>query len=69
VKPRTRSLRISELNETPDQALARSRKRERRKLVRRQYGASIGAAWVITVPATATIAVLLYAILSAASGN
>ena len=69
VRPRTRSLRISELNETPEQAVARSRKRERRKLVRRQYGISIGAAWVITVPATATIAILLYAILSAASGN
>ncbi len=69
VQPRTRSLRISELNETPEEAVARSRKRERRKLVRRQYGASIGAAWLITVPATATIAVVLYAILSAASGN
>lgn len=68
VQPRTRFLRISALNNTPQEAVARTEKRERRKLVRRQYGLSIGAAWVITVPATATLAILLYAILSAASG-
>jgi inorganic phosphate transporter, PiT family len=68
VRPRTRFLRISALNATPEEALLRTRKRERRKLVRRQYGLSIGAAWVITVPATATIAVILYALMVAASG-
>ncbi|MCB1503050.1 MAG: inorganic phosphate transporter [Bauldia sp.] len=68
VQPRMRSLRISELNETPEQAVSRTKQRERRKLVRRQYALSIGAAWVITVPATAALAVALYAILSAAAG-
>ena len=68
VRPRTRLLRISSLNDTPAEAIARTEKRERRKLVRRQYALSIGAAWVITVPATATLAILLYAILAAASG-
>lgn len=69
IRPRTRSLRVSSLNLTPEQAVSRTLKRDRRKLVRRQYALSIGAAWVITVPATATIAVVLYAILSAASGS
>lgn len=68
VRPRTRFLRISALNNTPEQAVSRTRKRDRRKLVRRQYALSIGAAWVITVPATATLAVILYAIMAAASG-
>lgn len=68
VRPRTRFLRISALNTTPEQAVLRTRKRERRKLVRRQYGLSIGAAWVITVPATATIAIVLYAVMVAAAG-
>lgn len=68
IRPRTRSLRISALNDTPEEAVSRTRIRDRRKLVRRQYGVSIGAAWVITVPATATIAIILYAILTAASG-
>ena len=68
IQARTRRLRISELNLTPQEALSRTRKRDRRKLVRRQYALSIGAAWVITVPATATIAIILYAILAAAAG-
>jgi PiT family inorganic phosphate transporter len=56
------------LNTTPEEAVLRMRKRERRKLVRRQYGLSIGAAWVITVPATATLAIVLYAVMVAAAG-
>lgn len=68
VRPRTRFLTISALNNTPEEALSRTRKRERRKLVRRQYGLSIAAAWVITVPATATLAVILYAMMAAAAG-
>jgi PiT family inorganic phosphate transporter len=68
VRPRARFLRISALNTTPEEAVLRMRKRERRKLVRRQYGLSIGAAWVITVPATATLAIVLYAVMVAAAG-
>jgi PiT family inorganic phosphate transporter len=68
IRPRTRFLRVSALNNTPEEAVLRTTKRERRKLVRRQYGLSIGAAWVITVPATATIAIILFALMVAASG-
>jgi PiT family inorganic phosphate transporter len=68
VRPRTRFLRISTLNVTPEEAVLRTRKRERRRLVRRQYGLSIGAAWLITVPATATIAIILFSVMAAASG-
>jgi len=68
VQPRTRFLNISALNATPEQAMVRMLKRERRKLVRRQYALTIAAAWVITVPATAILAGLLYAIMSSLSG-
>lgn len=50
----------SQLNATPEEALANARKTEGRLLVRRQHVYSIGAAWVVTVPATAALSGLLY---------
>ncbi|ODT64980.1 MAG: inorganic phosphate transporter [Pelagibacterium sp. SCN 63-23] len=50
----------SQLNATPEDALANARKAERRLLVRRQHVYSIAAAWVVTVPASALLSGLLY---------
>ncbi|RUT31346.1 inorganic phosphate transporter [Arsenicitalea aurantiaca] len=57
VDPRT-------LNATAEDALANDQKRERRRLVRRQHALGIGAAWVITVPASALLAALLFFVLT-----
>jgi len=50
----------SQLNATPEEALANARKAESRLLVRRQHVYSIAAAWVVTVPAAAVLSALLY---------
>jgi PiT family inorganic phosphate transporter len=68
VRPRSLFLETSTLNMTPEQALLNYRKRERRKLVRRQHVLGIVAAWVISVPATAMLAGLFYAIMTAFVG-
>jgi inorganic phosphate transporter, PiT family len=60
VQPRSLFLDTETLNKTPEEALANFQKRERRKLVRRQHALGIAAAWVITVPASAILAALLY---------
>jgi PiT family inorganic phosphate transporter len=54
----------SQLNATPDEALANARKSEGRLLVRRQHVYSIAAAWVVTVPAAAILSGVLYFLLS-----
>lgn len=68
VHPRTRFLNVSALNATPEEAVKRTSKRERRKLVRRQYGLAIGGAWIITVPATAVLSAVLFKVMSYAAG-
>lgn len=50
----------SQLNATPEEALANARKAESRLLVRRHHVYSIAAAWVVTVPASAIISGLLF---------
>ncbi|ESR24560.1 inorganic phosphate transporter [Lutibaculum baratangense] len=67
VQPRTRFLKVATLNETPEQAVARMQKRQKRYLVRRRYALAIGAAWVVTVPASALLAATLYGVLSLAT--
>lgn len=54
----------SQLNATPEEALANARKAESRLLVRRHHVYSIAAAWVITVPASAVLSGVLYLLLS-----
>jgi inorganic phosphate transporter, PiT family len=54
----------SQLNSSPEEALANARKVERRLLVRRQHVYSIAAAWVVTVPASAVLSGVLYVLLS-----
>jgi inorganic phosphate transporter, PiT family len=53
----------SQLNDTPEKALANMRKAESRLLVRRQHVYSIAAAWVVTVPASAALSGVLYLVL------
>lgn len=48
------------LNATAEDALSKERKSERRKLVRRQHVTGIAAAWIITVPASAIVAAVLF---------
>ena len=68
VQPYTLFLKTDRLNSTPEEALANFQKRERRKLVRRQHGLSIAAAWVVTVPAAALLSAALYFVLGALIG-
>lgn len=68
VKPRTLFLEPSRLNETPEMALLNYQKRERRRLVRRQHVLGIVAAWVITVPASAVLAAVLYRVMWSIGG-
>ena len=56
VSPEGVFLRTDHLNRTAEEAVANYQKRQRRYLVRRQHAFSIGAAWVITVPAAALLA-------------
>lgn len=58
----------STLNDRPEQALARERRNERRYLVRRLKVAQIGAAWLITLPASAILAALVYRVMLAFTG-
>jgi PiT family inorganic phosphate transporter len=60
VQPRMLFLNTKHLNRTPEEALTNYRKRERRKLVRRQHVLGIVAAWLITVPAACLLAGILY---------
>ena len=60
VSPEGVFLKTDHLNQTPEEAVVNFRKRQRRFLVRRQHAISIGAAWVVTVPAAATMAAVVY---------
>ena len=68
VQPRTLFLKTSQLNKTPEEALLNHRKRERRKLVRRQHVFGIVAAWVVTVPAASALAAGLFLTMRAIVG-
>lgn len=54
---------IAMLNDTPQQAIARERRYERRYLVRRFKVARIAAAWLVTLPASAALAAVAYLLL------
>ena len=57
---------LREFRENPERNSS-STSRAKRKLVRRNFVYSIGAAWIITVPASATIAGTIYYLLSITS--
>tara|TARA_R110002124_G_scaffold36451_12_gene117411 strand:+ start:7403 stop:8905 length:1503 start_codon:yes stop_codon:yes gene_type:complete len=63
VPVRARFIDPAMLNATPQEALAKDRQQARRRLVRRQHVLSIAAAWVITVPASAVLAGVLFLLL------
>ena len=52
------------LNATPEEALSKDRQQARRRLVRRRHVLSIAAAWVVTVPAAAFLAGLVFLLLN-----
>jgi PiT family inorganic phosphate transporter len=61
----TTTIPAGSAQETPEQkALRKKAKAERRRLVRRQHFTTIVAAWLITVPFSATLAAATYYILS-----
>jgi inorganic phosphate transporter, PiT family len=60
VSPEGVFLKTDHLNRTPEEAVTNFQRRRRRFLVRRQHAFSIAAAWVITVPAAALMAALIY---------
>jgi len=53
----------TQLNATPEDALANARQVEGRLLVRRQHVYSIFAAWIVTVPASALLSAVLFFVL------
>jgi PiT family inorganic phosphate transporter len=69
VPVRPRNLDASRLNATPEAALNKEGKRERRRLVRRQHLFGIAAAWVVTVPAAAGLSAALYLGMQALIGS
>ena len=60
VSPEGVFLKTDHLNKTPEEAVANFQRRQRRYLVRRQHAFSIGAAWVVTVPAAGAMAAVIY---------
>lgn len=69
VRPEGVFLRTDHLNKTPEEAVANYRKRQKRYLVRRQHAVSIAGAWVITVPASALLAAVIYWAVAAMFGS
>lgn len=53
----------SSLTKTPEDAIKKQIKREKRRLVRRRHVLGIAAAWVITVPAAGGLAAAFYALM------
>ena len=64
VQPVSLFLRVDKLHKTPEDAIAKAQKRKRRRLVRRRHALGIATAWIVTVPAAATLAGLLYLLMS-----
>lgn len=58
-----------QFNQTAEEAVAGLKGRVDRRLVRRQHVVAIAAAWVITVPASALVAGMLYALMRLLPGS
>ena len=68
VPVRARDIDPARLNKSPEAAIAKDGKRERRRLVRRRHLFGIAAAWVVTVPASALLAGVVYWVLRLLTG-
>ncbi|GMV61080.1 MAG: hypothetical protein AMXMBFR74_02490 [Parvibaculum sp.] len=64
--PKPNANEPSSLSPTPEDAIRKQLKREKRRLVRRRHVLTIAAAWVITVPAAGGLAALLYTLMKMA---
>ena len=62
-KKAAKALAAGAVDPTAEKLAEREQKTERRRLVRRRHIWSIGAAWVITVPAAGLLAALLFVVL------
>jgi len=58
-----------QFNTTAEAAVKKLKGRDKRRLVRRQHGLAIAAAWVITVPASALVSALLYSLMRLLPGT
>lgn len=65
VSPDGIRLKTDHLNRTPEEAIVNFQKRQRRYLVRRRHALSIGAAWIVTVPAAALLSAVIYWLMAA----
>jgi len=62
-------VRKTPFNDTAEDAVKNLKGRDKRRLVRRQHAFGIAAAWVITVPASALVAGLLYTLMLSLPGS
>lgn len=58
--PKPKASEPSSLSKSPEEAIRKQVKREKRRLVRRRHVITIAAAWVVTVPAAGLIAGFFY---------
>ncbi|MFN4353045.1 inorganic phosphate transporter [Parvibaculum sp.] len=65
--PKPKASEPSSLSKTPEDAIRKQAKREKRRLVRRRHVITIAAAWVITVPAAGFLAGVIYWLMKMAS--
>lgn len=67
--PKPRASEPSSLSKTPEDAIRKQVKRDKRRLVRRRHVLGIAAAWVITVPAAGLLAGATYWLLKITVGG
>ena len=65
--PKPRASEPASLSKSPEEAIRKQAKREKRRLVRRRHVVTIAAAWVITVPAAGLLAGSIYWLLKFAT--
>ncbi len=69
LKVEVEGARSDQFNQTAEQAVDALKGRVDRRLVRRQHVLAIAAAWIITVPASALVAALLYGLMRLLPGG
>ncbi|GLQ54159.1 inorganic phosphate transporter [Devosia nitrariae] len=69
LKVKVAEARSDQFNRTAEEAVKQLKGRDKRRLVRRRHALTIGTAWIITVPASALVAGLLYALMRLLPGG